>query len=267
MRKIEIVDEIKTEEVLKITEESLLKRIEEEGLISVLQSYDVPESFILKWGPPSPEFDGFSKSIIISISNLSENFIKEAIEIDWFDLEDISDLNMKTYSNLSDKFIRIYEKWINWERMVLYLCSSEKIEDISKYEWIIEKYNLWRLISANELPIDFVRKNKDKLDWRIVSIINDFSDGEKEEFVDEIPNYKEEWDKLTKESDNFTTMPESIKSTNLSIKDIRKMINNVNEEESEHEKRFEVNRTMEELTNDDLLQIKERIRSGNVNKF
>ena len=53
----------------------------------------------------------------------------------------------------------------------------------------------------------------------------------------------------------------------LSIKDIRKMINNVNEEESEHEKRFEVNRTMEELTNDDLLQIKERIRSGNVNKF
>lgn len=266
MRKIEIVNEIKTEEVLKITEESLLSLIGEHGLINVLQSYDVPESFILKWGPPSPEFDGFSKNIIISISNLSEKFIKEAIEIDWFDLEDISDLNMKTYSNLSEKFIRIYEKWINWERMIIYLCSSEKIEDISKYEWIIEKYDLWKLISANDLPIDFIRKNKDKLDWRIVSIINNFSDEEKEEFVDEIPNYKEEWDKLRKESNDFTTMPESIKSTNLSIKDIRKIINNI-DYESKQEKRFEVNHTMDELTDDDLLQIKERIRSGNVNKF
>jgi hypothetical protein len=68
MRKIEIVEEIKTEEVLKITEESLLELIEKEGLINVLQSYDVPESFILKWGPSSPEFNGLSKSIIISIS-------------------------------------------------------------------------------------------------------------------------------------------------------------------------------------------------------
>jgi len=267
MRKIEIVEEIKTDEVLKITEESLLELIEKEGLISILQSYDVPESFILKWGPPSQKFDGLSKSIIISISNLSEKFIKEAIDIDWFDLDDINELNMKTYSNLSEKFIKIYEKWINWERMILYLCSSEQIEDISKYEWIIEKYNLWKLISANNLPTDFIRKNKDKLDWRIVSIINNFSDEEKEEFVDEIPNYKEEWDKFAKESENFTIIPELIKSTNLSVKDIRKMINNVNVEESEQEKRFEVNHTMDKLTDDDLLQIKNMIQSGNVNKF
>jgi hypothetical protein len=151
--------------------------------------------------------------------------------------------------------------------MILYLSSSEKIEHVSKYEWIIEKYNLWKLISANNLPTDFIRKNKDKLDWRIVSIINDFSDEEKEEFVEEIPNYKEEWDKFEKESENFTVMPEFIKSTNLSVKDIRKMINNVKEKESVHEKRFEVNHTMDELTNDDLLQIKNMIQSGNVNKF
>jgi hypothetical protein len=267
MRKIEIVNEVKTDEVLKLTETDLLKMIKEDGLISVLTNYDVPEEFILKWGNPSVEFDGMSKDIVISIMNLSEKFIKEAIEIDYLLPEDIFNLNMKTYSNLSEKFIKIFDKYINWERMILYLSSSEKIEDISKYEWIIEKYNLWKLISANNLPTDFIRKNKDKLDWRIVSIINDFSDEEKEEFVEEIPNYKEEWDKFEKESENLTVMPEFIKSTNLSVKDIRKMINNVKEKESDHEKRFEVNHTMDKLTKDDLLQIKNLIQSGNVNKF
>lgn len=267
MRKIEIVEEVKTEEVLKITEESLLDLIGKEGLIHVLQSYDVPESFILKWGPPSKESDGLSKSIVIAILNLSEKFVKEALEIDWFTLEDINELNMNTYSNLSEKFIRIYEKWINWERMILYLCSSDQIKDISKYEWIIDKYNLWKLISANNLPTDFIRKNREKLDWRIVSIINNFTDEEKEEFVEEIPNYKEEWDKFAKDSENFTIVPESIKSNNLSVKDIRKIISDIKDEESEHEKRFEVKHTMDELTNDDLLQIKNMIQSGNVNKF
>lgn len=266
MKKIEIVEQIEEEKSVKITESGLIDLINRDGLISVLQNYEVPESFILKWGPKSSEFDGLDKNVVINILSLSEKFIKDAIEIDYFDLEDIYELNMKTYSDLSDKFIKIYEKYINWERMILYLCSSEKIDDISKFEWVIDKFNLWKLISASELPIDFVRKNKDKLDWRIVSIINDFSDEEKEEFVDEIPNYKEEWDKLTKESDNFTTIPESIKSTNLSIKDIRKIINNI-DDESKKEKRFEVKHTMDELSNDDLLQIKEMIQSGRVNKF
>jgi hypothetical protein len=271
MKKIEIVNEVKTDEVLKLTEIDLLRMIKEDGLISVLTNYDVPEEFILKWGNPNThenvKFDGISKDIVISIMNLSERFIKEAIEIDYLIPEDIFNLNMKTYSNLSEKFIKIFDKYINWERMILYLSSSEKIEDISKYEWIIEEYNLWKLISANNLPIDFIRKNREKLDWRIVSIINDFSDEEKEEFVDEIPDYKEEWDKFSKESESFTVIPEIIKSTNLSVKDIRKMINNVNEEKFEHGKRFEVNRTMDELSNDDLLQIKNMIQSGNVNKF
>ena len=266
MKKIELVEEKPIEESIKVTEKELLEMIIEDGLIFVLQNYDVPESFLLKWGPKNDEFDGLDKNIIIQIMPLSEKFIKDAIDIDYFELDDIYGLNMKTYSSLSEKFIKLYENYINWERMILYLCSSEKIDDISKFEWIIEKFNLWKLISANELPIDFVRKNKNKLDWRIVSIINDFSDEEKNEFVDEIPNYKEEWDKLAKESDNFTIMPGSIKSDSLSIKDIRKMINsNVTKEDESN--RFEVKHTMDKLTNDDLLQIKEMIQSGKINKF
>jgi hypothetical protein len=266
MKKIELVEEKPIEETIKVTEQELLEMIIKDGLIFVLQNYDVPESFLLKWGPKTDEFDGLDKNIIIQIMGLSEKFIKDAIDIDYFELDDIYGLNMGTYSGLSEKFIKLYENYINWERMILYLCSSEKIDDISKFEWIIEKFNLWKLISANELPIDFVRRNRNKLDWRIVSIINDFSDEEKDEFVEDIPNYKEEWDKLAKESDNFTIMPESIKSDNLSIKDIRKMINsNVTKEDEGN--RFEVKHTMDKLTNDDLLQIKEMIQSGKINKF
>ena len=172
MKKIEIIVTISTEESVKMTESEILKLIDKEGLIFVLQNYEIPESFILKWGKPNFErMEGLPKSIVISMLNLSEEFIEKAIEIDYFEVGDIFELNMITYSNLKEDFINKYDQYINWERMILYLCSSEKIENVEKFEWIIEKLNLWKLISANNLPIDFIRRNKNKLDWNIVSII------------------------------------------------------------------------------------------------
>lgn len=253
MKKIEIIDSQNenTNEIIQMTEHNILSLIEKEGLIFVLQNYEVPESFILKWSKPNNDFEGLPKSIIISMLNLSEKFIKEAIETDYFEVEDIYELNMVTYSNLSEKFIKIYEKYINWERMILYLCSSEKIENIEKLEWIIEKFNLWKLISANNLPVSFIRKNKDKLDWNIVSIINDFSEEEKEEFDKHIPNYKEEWNDLNS-------------SVDLSVKDIRRLVSNIKEQDSS---RFEVKHTLDELSSEDIKKIKEMIQSGQINNF
>jgi len=267
MIKIEIIEEKIIEETVKLTEEELLEMISEDGLLSVLQNYDIPESFILKWGSKSVEFDGLDKNLIIQVKTLSEKFVKDAIEIDYFVLEDVYELNMKTYAGLSDKFTKLYENYINWERMILYLCSSEKIKDISKFEWIIEKFDLWSLISANNLPVEFIRKNKDKFDWRILSITNDFSDVEKLEFEEVIPNYKEEWEKYWKENPNDETRTKifSEKEESLSVKDIRKLIKS-NIESSEN-KRFEVKHKMDDINNDDLLQIKEMIQSGKANKF
>ena len=73
--------------------------------------------------------------------------------------------------------------------MILYLSSSDKIENIEKFESIIEKHNLWNLISANPLPIDFIRKNKEKIDWKIASIVNKFTESERIEFNDLIIIY------------------------------------------------------------------------------
>jgi hypothetical protein len=267
MKKIEIVEDLnlKEEVIVQMTENDLLSLIKKEGLIYVLQNYEVPESFILKWGKSDSEYDGIPKSIVISMLNLSENFIKQAIEVDYFELEDIYELNMLTYSNLSEKFIKIYEKYINWERMILYLCSSDKIENIDKFEWIIEKFDLWKLISASELSIDFIRKNRAKLDWRIVSIINEFSEENRQEFSGEIPDYKEEWDEYWEENPTspvFST-EKLLNNNNLSVKDIRKII----KENVDEDNRFEVKHTMDDLSSDDIDQIKRMIQSGQVNNF
>jgi hypothetical protein len=271
-----MADEV--ERLIKISQQLiLLSQADSDALIVDRQSFDL-SGFIDALADDAVVFE---KNIIITALTLSEDFIKKAIDIDYFELEDVRELNMNTYAGLSSKFTKLYENYINWERMILYLCSSDKIDDISKYEWVIEKFNLWKLISGNQLPIDFIRKNRSKLDWRIVSIINDFSDEEKDEFVENIPNYKEEWDKFKEESNDFKvifshqgskftpsrfSMPSMLQKEDISIKDIRKMIENTNVEETEN-KRFEVKHSMDKLSDEDLLQIKKMIRSGNANKF
>jgi hypothetical protein len=64
--------------------------------------------------------------------------------------------------------------------MILYICT----QDVNFDKWIniIEEKNLWNLISANNLPIEFIRQWKDKLDWSILSLVKEFSDVEKNEF-------------------------------------------------------------------------------------
>ena len=112
--------------------------------------------------------------------------------------------------------------------------------------------------------LDFIRRNRDKFDWRILAITNDFSDDEKEEFDEVIPNYKEEWEKYEKENSNVGNTQDIPQI--ISVKDIRKLIN-ANISDKVESKRFEVKHTMDDITNDDLLQIKEIIQSGKANKF
>ncbi len=184
MKKIEIVENIvEKEEIVKITEQGLLDKISEIGLARTLNELDVPESFLLKWAIEKE----FSGKVIIDSKVLSENFIVESLSIGLIEKEDIYNLNMGTYTNLSEVFIKLYSDNINWERMLLYLVSSDKVVDITNFEKYIEKYLLWNIISAENLPMDFIRKYKEKLDWRILAIIKDFDKEETMEFYNEIP--------------------------------------------------------------------------------
>ena len=177
MKELEII-ETHTDKVQLTLEEIFSILDEKDGTYKLLSNYKVSEDFIFE------NKERFDKEAVIISTNLSEDFIKKSLESKWFEDSDIKELNMQTYSNLSEKFIFKYKDFINWTRMILYISTqSDTFDDYIK---IIQDNDLWSLISANDLPIDFIRDYKDKLDWNFLSIVKNFSDDEKLEFSDYI---------------------------------------------------------------------------------
>jgi len=254
MKKVEFIQFEENSNSLKITEENFINLIESSGLISIIKEYQIPEEFLIK------HREILDKNIIIDNLHLSEDFIKSALTLEYFENEDIKNLNMNTYSTLSDEFIKKFNDYINWERMILYLSSSDKIENIERFTNVIEKFNLWTIISANQLPIEFIRKYSDKLDWRILSIVNEFTEEELEEFKQLIPEKKE----FVETDYPFT----------IQVRDIEKIIRYAGTEQSsseisekieEEDLRFDVKHRIEKLTREDLIKMKAYMDSVNNN--
>lgn len=177
MKELEIV-ETHADKVQLTLEEIFSILDEKDGTYKLLSNYKVSEDFIFD------NKERFDKEAVIISTSLSENFVKRSLESKWFEDSDIKELNMQTYSNLSEKFIFKYKDFINWTRMILYISTqSDTFDDYIK---IIQDNDLWSLISANDLPIDFIRDYKDKLDWNFLSIVKYFSDDEMLEFSDYI---------------------------------------------------------------------------------
>ena len=141
-------------------------------------NYELTEDVILECS------DLLDKEVLIQGLDFSEDFLNKAIEQEYFEIGDIKELTMTTYSNLSDEFITKYKESINWDRIILYISTQSDTFD--NHTKVIEDRNLWSFISANDLSIDFIRQWKDKLDWSYLSIVKLFTDDEKEEFSDYI---------------------------------------------------------------------------------
>ena len=144
----------------------------------IATNYELTEDTILEC------FDLLDKNILLQGLNFSEEFITKAIEIEYLDINDIYELSMTTYSNLSDNFISTYKENINWDRMILYISTQS--DSFDNHTKVIEDKNLWSVISANDLSIDFIRQWKNKLDWSYLSMVKCFTDEEKLEFADYI---------------------------------------------------------------------------------
>ena len=144
----------------------------------IATNYELTEDTILEC------FDLLDKNILLQGLNFSEEFITKAIEIEYLDINDIYELGMTTYSNLSDDFISTYKENINWDRMILYISTQS--DSFDNHTKVIEDKNLWSVISANDLSIDFIRQWKNKLDWSYLSMVKCFTDEEKLEFADYI---------------------------------------------------------------------------------
>ena len=191
MRKeVEIIEEsVESEEnkKVKLTSSYLKDLLRNRGSLSVLRDYTIPESFILE------NKELFDKKIVIGSLNLSENFITESLESNYFLIEDLKDLSMTTYAQLSKSFLKLYADSLNWNKIMTYLLSSEQIKDINKYLHVIEKYDLWSCISiSGDLPIEFIREYKDKLDWKYLSMTQNFTPDDTIEFIDYIVDVRSE---------------------------------------------------------------------------
>lgn len=155
-----------------------------ELLSSGYETYDIVRNYELSEDTILECTDLLDKEVLIQGLNFSEDFVTKSIEMEYLNIEDIVELSMTTYSNLSDEFITKYKENINWDRMILYISTQS--DSFDNHTKVIEDKNLWSVISANDLSIDFIRQWKDKLDWSYLSMVKCFTDEEKEEFSDYI---------------------------------------------------------------------------------
>lgn len=145
-----------------------------------LDTYDIITKYKITEDVIFACWEFFDKEIILQGCDFSQDMIKTLLESNYLEKEDIKDLSVRTYINFSADFISEYKDDIKWDRMIMYIATQSDLFD--EYVDIIKQYDLWSYISANDLSIDFIRKWKDKLDWRYVSMVKNFTDEEKEEF-------------------------------------------------------------------------------------
>ena len=190
MPKIEIVEkEVEDNIIIQLSKKQIFEIIEKDGALNFLLNYDIDENFIYI------NRNIFPKEVVIEVKTLSEFFIIQALQEEYFTLEDLSKLNSNTYFNLTDSFITEYSNHLDWA-MILTLKSTQT-DDFDKCIGIIDRKNLWGYISANDLSIEFIRNWKHKLDWRYLSLVKEFTTEEKSEFSDYIVSKTIDLDNLS----------------------------------------------------------------------
>ena len=160
------------------------RKIDRAWIIELLangyETYDIAINYELSEATILECTELLDKKVLIQGLNFSEEFVTKALELEYLDIEDISELSMTTYSNLSEEFINKYRENINWDRMIIYLSTQS--DSFDNHTKVISDKNLWSVISANDLEMDFIRTWKDKLDWSYLSLVKSFTDDEKIEF-------------------------------------------------------------------------------------
>ena len=177
MQKIEIDGDLDRSWVISLLAEGY-------DTYQILKNYQITEELI------SDCTDLFDKEVLMQGFTFSEYFIRRALDSGYFSDMDLKNLNMNTYSFLTSNFIEDFSHLLNWNRFIVYLTT--KTNNFTNYISIIEEKQLWGLISANDLPIDFIRQYKEKLDWNLLSMIKCFTDEEKQEFSDYIVENKKD---------------------------------------------------------------------------
>ncbi len=168
-----------TPDELIIDEDRAIDMLKTHGLLTFLKNFKVDDEFIMACEDILDETEIIT--VLASGIKISQNLVEFFIERELIKPEHIRNISMSIYSTLDKSFIEKYDEHINWEKMIVYLTSTDQL-DLTKYLDIIESKDLWNIVSTTPLPIEFIREHKDKLKWNVVSILNDFTGEEVEEF-------------------------------------------------------------------------------------
>jgi len=116
--------------------------------------------------------------------------VKALIAKGHLELEELQYLTLNTYFNFDKDFITEYQDHLNWNKIILRKANVTGLVSFNKLErQKIEELNLWDLASSFQLEKKFIKRNRQFLNWEIISITNDFKQEELSDYP-ELINYK-----------------------------------------------------------------------------
>lgn len=127
---------------------------------------------------------------IIPVYTFELDTIKILINKGHIELSELKYLSLNTYFNMDKSFITEYQDYLNWNKIILRKANVNGLVSFNVLEKKkINELNLWDLASSFQLEKKFIKKNRQKLNWEIISITNDFSNEELSDYP-ELINYK-----------------------------------------------------------------------------
>lgn len=227
-KKIIIIEETEDDGLLKLTEKEFLKKLRD-NVINTLNEFIIDDDLIFKYR----NIIGFKDMLEY---NISSNLFDLLIESGFIGLDDITNLNTTTYSNLTDEQVTMYSEHINWSKYILVLINKQEYDqsilyDISKN---ITDDRYWEILSTISLPIDFMKIYKNNIKWDIfytTNIINNDIIKEFDDIFDVDPETSEPFLKSlntnTNKNDKIEEQINSISNgLNISSDEIEEIINN-----------------------------------------
>lgn len=167
-----------------MSDEEILDSIKKIGLYRTIKKHKIENIFFIK-NSTEIDIDLLFRFVESGDYLIDEVFINHLIESSIIERNRIYELPMNIYIEFSDSFIENNKDYINWNRLFLYYITNEYI-NIWDYEKIIIEHDLWHLASTIELPKDFIDKYHHKLDWKYISMLNDFEDDDLDKYPDAI---------------------------------------------------------------------------------
>lgn len=149
--------------------------------------YEISEEIITSL-VEDPSFVG--KEYLIPVFTCSQNLVKILLEKEFLKTNDLQYLTLNTYFNFDKDFITEYQDHLNWNKIILRKANVTGLVSFNKLErQKIEELNLWDLASSFQLEKKFIKRNRQLLNWEIISITNDFKEEELSDYP-ELINYK-----------------------------------------------------------------------------